>query len=334
MAAAAGAMVAALATYLVAIAYIVAGFILACVMEAGVEAGPRWLRRAGVRAAALALAAVVYAVCLLVLRSLQPAVAGGRAFSPGGVALGERLQALGQTVLRALVPPDGIVATPVAAISAVLVACGIVVICIGVGRRHGRLAAVAAGALVAGALAAACVPAVLPRTPWLATRLFSAASLVFAALAVACLPALPSWRRRAWMAGAGILVLGYVAADAAILFDQRRVNLWDHQLANRIVARLEAQPGFASIKRLVVVGQLPAHPFPLPTADHDMNASAFHAPWSKAGIIEQATGLVFDKAAEADVQIARTYCAGHGAWPGPGAVTAIAELGIVCLAKP
>jgi hypothetical protein len=136
------------------------------------------------------------------------------------------------------------------------------------------------------------------------------------------------------MACAGILMLGYVAADASILFGQRRVNLWDHQLANRIVARLEAQPGFASIRRLAVVGRLPAHPFPLQTTDHDMNSSAFGAPWSKVGVIEQATGLVFDQASEADIQIAKTYCAAHDPWPGPDAVTATSELGIVCLSKP
>jgi len=136
------------------------------------------------------------------------------------------------------------------------------------------------------------------------------------------------------MACAAILVLGYVAADASILFDQRRVNLWDHQLANRIVARLEVQPGFPSIRRLAVVGRLSAHPFPLQTTDHDMNSSAFGAPWSKVGVIEQATGLIFDQASDAELQIAKTYCAGHDPWPGPGAVTAISQLGIVCLSKP
>ena len=33
---------------------------------------------------------------------------------------------------------------------------------------------------------------------------------------------------------------------------------------------------------------------PLQTTDHDMNSSAFGAPWSKVGVIEQATGLIFD----------------------------------------
>jgi hypothetical protein len=328
------AVVAALATYQVTIGFIIAGLILASAMEACAEAGPTLRRQIGVRTAAFVLGSGIYGLCLLALRLMRPAVADGRVFSPGGTGLGERLEGLGHAILRALVPPDGIVATPVAVISGILVACGVIVIVVSIGRRYGRLAAITAGLLVACALAAACAPSVLSRTPWLAPRLLSPSALVFATLAVACLPQIPSWRRHAWMACAGILVLGYVAADASILFDQRRVNLWDHQLANRIVARLEQQPGFASIRRLAVVGRLPAHPFPLQTTDHDMNSSAFGAPWSKVGVIEQASGLIFDPASEADIQIARTYCGEHDPWPGPGAVTATSQLGIVCLSRP
>jgi hypothetical protein len=332
--ASAAAIVAALATYQVAIGFIVAGFTLASVMDACAEAGPILRRRIAVRAAAFALGTGAYGLCLVALRAFQPAVGSGRAFNPGGAGLGERLEALGPAILHALAPPDGIVAAPVAAISGILVCCGVIVVGIDIARRHRRLAAVASAVLLACALAAACAPSVLGRTPWLAVRLLSASSLVFAALAVACLPAPGSWRRHAWMACAAILLLGYVAADASILFDQRRVNLWDHQLANRIVARLEQQPGFASVKRLAVIGRLPAHPFPLQTADRDMNSSAFTAPWSKVGVIEQATGLLFDQASDADIQIARTWCARHDPWPGPDAVTVASELAVVCLSKP
>jgi hypothetical protein len=332
--ASATAVVAALATYQVAIGFILAAFILATAMEACAKASPILWRQIGIRTASFVLGTGTYGLCLLVLRSMHPAVGSGRAFSPGGASLGERLEGLGYAVLRALAPPDGIVAAPVAAISGILVVWGVVGIGIGIGRRYGRLAAIAASMLVACAFTAACVPSVLPRTPWLAPRLLSPSTLVFATLAVACFPDTRSWRRYVWIACAGILVLGYVAADASILFDQRRVNLWDHQLANRIVARLEEQPDFPSIKRLSVVGRLPAHPFSLQTTDHDMNSSAFGAPWSRVGVIEQATGLIFDDVSEVDIQIAKTYCAEHDPWPGPGAVTAISQLGIVCLSKP
>ena len=36
----------------------------------------------------------------------------------------------------------------------------------------------------------------------------------------------------------------------------------------------------------------------------------------------------------ADIQVGRTYCAAHDAWPGPDAITVASELGIVCLSKP
>jgi hypothetical protein len=332
--ASAAAIVAALATYQVAIGFIVAGFILASVMDACAEAGPVVRRQITVRAAAFALGTGAYGLCLVALRAMHPAVGSGRAFSLGGMGPGERLEGLGQAILHAVAPPDGIVTAPVAAISGILVCCGVIMLVIGIARRHGRLAGIAAATLLGCALAAACVPTVLGRTPWLAVRLLSAASLVFAALAVACLPAPGSWPRHAWMACAGILVLGYVPADTSILFDQRRVNLWDHQLANRIVARLEQQAGFTSIRRLAVIGRLPAHPFPLQTADRDMNSSAFSVPWSKVGVLEQATGLRFDQASDADIEIARTYCATHDPWPGRDAVTIASQLGIVCLSTP
>jgi hypothetical protein len=332
--ASATAVVAALATYQVAIGFIVAGFILASVMEAGTEPGPPLRRRIVIRGAALALGTGFYGLCLLVTRIMYPAVASGRAFRPGGVGFGDRLEALGQAMSHALMPTEGIVTAPVAAISGALVVCGLASIGIRIRRRRGWLASIAAVVLIGCALAAACMPSVLSRTPWLAPRLLSPSTLVFAALAVACYPGAPSWRRQAWIGCAMILLLGYVAADTAILFDQRRVNLWDHQLANRIQTRLEDQPGFTSVRRLSIVGQLAAHQFPLQTTDHDLNSTAFAAPWSKVGVIEQATGLMFDPASDADVQVARAYCAAHDPWPSPDAVTVAAQLGIVCLSKP
>src|SRR6185437_6551234 len=219
--ASAAAIVAALATYQIAIGFILAGFVIVSVVDACADAGPILVRKIGVRAAAFALGMVAYGLCLVALRAIHPAVGSGRAFNPGGAGIGERLDGLGQAIMYAVAPPAGIVTAPVAAVCGMLVGCGVIVLVIGVGRQHGRFAGVAAGVLLGCALAAACAPAVLGRTPWLAARLLSASSLVFAGLAVACLPAAQSWRRRAWIACTGILLLGYVAADTSILFDQR-----------------------------------------------------------------------------------------------------------------
>ena len=332
--ASAATIVAALATYQAALGFVLASFILASAMEACAEPTPLLQQRIRIRTASLVLGASGYALCLLLLRFTHPAVASGRAFSFGGTELGERLAGIGQAVVLALAPPGGIVTTPVAATSAILVACGTIAIGIKVWRRHGRFVAAVTGGLVVSAIALACSPVVLARTPWPAFRLLSPSALVFASLAVACYPKAPSWSRRVWMASAFILALGYIAADASILFDQRRANLWDHQLANRIVAKLEEQPNFPSMRRLFVVGRLAAHPFALPTDDHDMNSSAFNAPWSKVAVVEQATGLIFDRALETDAQTANTYCAGRDPWPASGAVTVTSALGIVCLSKP
>ena len=136
------------------------------------------------------------------------------------------------------------------------------------------------------------------------------------------------------MSCSGVILLGYFAADASILFDQRRVNAWDQRLANRIAARLEDQLGFSEVRRLAIVGSLPAHPFPLATFDHDLNASAFSAPFSKVGVIEQATGLAFDRASKTEMEAASAYCAEREPWPGTGSVAVLSAVGVVCLSKP
>jgi len=104
--ASATAVVATLATYQVAIGFIIAGFILASAMEAR-AASPTLRRQIGVRTASFVLGSGIYGLCLLVLRSMRPVVGDGRVFSPGGTSFGERLEGLGQAILRALVPPDG-----------------------------------------------------------------------------------------------------------------------------------------------------------------------------------------------------------------------------------
>jgi hypothetical protein len=130
------------------------------------------------------------------------------------------------------------------------------------------------------------------------------------------------------------VLLGYFASDASILFDQRRINVWDQRLASHIAARLEDQPGFSGVRSLAVVGSLGAHPFPLATADHDLNSSAFSATWSKVGVIEQATGLAFNRASQAEMEAANAYCAERDPWPATSSVAVLPEqLGVVCLSK-
>ena len=182
------AVFAALATYQTAIGFILSGFLIETACEA--RKGDGILGRAGLhRAAALIAGCATYGLSLLVLRGLRQAVAGGRAFSEGGASFGERLHALGQAALSALVPNQGILATPVAATSIFLATCGLLALATGAWRRRGPLTAFAASGLAALALVVACIPSVLSPTPWLATRLLSPSTFVFAALAVSSLPA-------------------------------------------------------------------------------------------------------------------------------------------------
>ncbi|WP_424702291.1 hypothetical protein, partial [Escherichia coli] len=121
------------------------------------------------------------------------------------------------------------------------------------------------------------------------------------------------------------------SADASILFDQRRMNLWDHQEANRIIARLEADPAFGKVAALAVVGRRKAHPLVLSTSSVDMNTSGLGSPWSKLGLFEQATGYSFASPTDAQWQTAIDYCSHATAWPLPGSVGVIDDLAVVCL---
>jgi hypothetical protein len=130
-----------------------------------------------------------------------------------------------------------------------------------------------------------------------------------------------------------IVVTGYVGADASILFDQRRMNLWDHQEANRIIARLETDPAFGKVTSLAVVGRRKMHPLVLSTSSVDMNTSGLGSQWSKLGLFEQATGYTFASPTDVQWQTAIDYCAHGTIWPLPGSVGVVNDLAIVCLPR-
>jgi hypothetical protein len=127
------------------------------------------------------------------------------------------------------------------------------------------------------------------------------------------------------------LGLIYVGSSNRVLFDQKRMNLWDMQKANRIIERLEREAGFKEIRSLAILGGRWAYPSPLSTTIQGMNVSALAVSWANLGLVEQATGYRFDKPAESELALAKEHCGSVEPWPGSRSVVALGRLGVVCL---
>jgi hypothetical protein len=138
--------------------------------------------------------------------------------------------------------------------------------------------------------------------------------------------------RAALAALAALIVLSFIGSNNLILDEQLRLNHRDAQKANRIVARLEAMPGFSEVRSVVVDGSDWTYPLRFGTLDHDLNVSAFGAPWAKVDILAEISGYDLQLAQEeAQIAAAAAYCRGLEPWPGPQSVAIQGPLAIVCL---
>jgi hypothetical protein len=130
-----------------------------------------------------------------------------------------------------------------------------------------------------------------------------------------------------------ILAFSFVLSTGRILEDQKRLNSRDTQLGNRIVARLEACPTFAQMKRVVVVN------FRGYLNDNisyvgDLNISVLSSWYAHASFLREVSGwntLIYMGAE--DRKKAADYCRAHAPWPSPESVTVTDDLGIVCLTR-
>jgi hypothetical protein len=233
-----------------------------------------------------------------------------------------------------LLPPQGIIPTTTSIVAVLALVLGIFLLLRMTLQRRGSIAALVATLAVMAAIACAAIAPLIGDVAWLAPRLLSPIALCIAALGVIGFRSACAKLNLCLVAAFAIIIAGYVGADASILFDQRRMNLWDHQEASRIIARLEADPAFGEVTSLAVVGRRKTHPLALGTSSVDMNTSGLGSPWSKLGLFEQATGYRFASPTDAQWQAAIDYC-GHGTvWPLPGSVGLVRELAVVCLPKP
>lgn len=167
---------------------------------------------------------------------------------------------------------------------------------------------------------------------WPVPRVMSHAGIFWAGtLAISCLC---FGARARWALGtlSLLILLAFIGSDNQVLDDQLRLNARDAARASRIIARLEALPGFSGRETVAVHGTDPGYQLGYRTNDMDMNISAFSTDWSKLSVLREVSGYDLQEAkSQADKDAAAEHCLGVQPWPGPQSVVIRDHLVVVCL---
>ena len=133
--------------------------------------------------------------------------------------------------------------------------------------------------------------------------------------------------------GRGLLVFAFVLISNQIFADQHKLNQWDLSAATRLVARMEALPGFKDVKYVHVRGGWWGYPSGIRTAGGNLNMSALWETWSKAELLVAASGYQLRAAKGEREAIGDSYCETASAWPESGSIKVEGDLAIICLKK-
>ncbi|WP_081928797.1 glucosyltransferase domain-containing protein [Microvirga sp. BSC39] len=292
------------------------------------------LARSGQALITTAAGLVLYLVSIFALRHIFDISLDGRTDFSQLVKIHEKLQAVGRALQLTLWPdPSLIPRNGSLLVIALIITCSTLITwrSLKKGNYAGAMACLvfvvvglawSSGASVAGAII------------WLVPRVLSPVSVFIAALLVLAWHGSSRLIRGALATATCILCIFYVGVSNHILFDQRRLNLWDAQEANRIIARIEQQPQFSQVTSLAIIGGKWRRSSGLSTTTGDMNVSALAVAWAKVGLIEQSTGYRFSEPTAAEWAVARTHCTNAPLWPAIESTTIINALGIVCLTRP
>lgn len=129
-----------------------------------------------------------------------------------------------------------------------------------------------------------------------------------------------------------MLLLSFAGTNNLVLSEQFRINSRDLATASRMIARLEAEPGFPDAKKLAVVGRWREYPLHfLTTGKGDLNISGFGQWWSRANLIREVSGYRLAEPGPEDVVRAETYCHGAQPWPDPSSITVLDDIAVICL---
>lgn len=108
-----------------------------------------------------------------------------------------------------------------------------------------------------------------------------------------------------------VVALSFLGASNEIFSDQVRLNLRDALATNRMIARLEALPGFGEVESVAIHGTFWRYPLGFRSTEYDMNVSAFGAGWAQLSILREISGYNLKPAADqASMDAAAAYCQG------------------------
>jgi hypothetical protein len=326
-----------LSIYQTAIAYLLAACALSLIARFShlEEDNESLTTSSQVRATMITLASVPIYLVLTRLVSVLTGVALDSRTSLRSLAnIQEKFWVVCDAVKKALLPSVGILPT---AISVLLI--GLLCLCAAIlvwnNLRNKRpLIALACLPLLLGALAWSAGATSLSGVVWQVPRALAPISIFGAGLIML------GWRgartpiiHMLLAGGLVILTISFIGASNRILFDQRRLNLWDMQKTNRILQRLESDPRFGEVRSLAIIGGRWSYSSTLSSAVGDMNVSALAVVWSKVGLFEQATGYRFETPTDEQVIRARAYCRDAQPWPAAQSVAVIDATGVVCLGE-
>jgi hypothetical protein len=166
---------------------------------------------------------------------------------------------------------------------------------------------------------------------WLPPRVLADIGLVWAGVAVIAISVRSIIPQRIFALVLGLAVFAFIVQDNQIFIDQARVATRDHNLALRLISRLEEQPNFSAMKAIATVGKRLDTGAPIPTAMHGFNDSNFEYQWGIAPMLAELSGIPIRPAYQPEITDAQAYCKGRAPWPTWDSVVIRGELAIVCL---
>lgn len=199
------------------------------------------------------------------------------------------------------------------------------------GRSKAALAIVivVAAPIIAG-FAMLGIP-LLVKVMWLPPRVLATIGLVWAGVAVMTISVRRLIPQSILTATLGVVAFAFIVQNHQIFIDQARVATRDHNLAVRLISRLEDQPNFSDMKRVVVAGKRVDTGAPILSGMHGFNDSNFSHWWAIAPMLTELSGISIKPGGAPEMDEAKTHCQTQAPWPAPGAVVIRGELAIICL---
>jgi Glucosyl transferase GtrII len=285
--------------------------------------------------ASIGLGTVGYALLFVLLTKLFDAEMKSRTALLSLRAVGPRVGEVAGVLWQRLVLADGFLNQTAKGLLWLLLAASLAGAVTLAARRFDRRSWLLLSGLLAllavGVVWTVGIPMVLKKNIWPAARVMSHSGVLWAGVLVIAHRCCAPWGRRLLGGLSLLIVLSFVGGSTRVLQDQLRLNKRDAAKANRIVGRLEEQPGFTGREAVAVHGSVWRYPLPYATQDHDMNVSALGASWAQVAILKEVSGYAFKAADPSQWNAAAKYCGRAPRWPAPESVRLENGVVTVCL---